>query len=274
MLPNLSVTSGGNYLNMRALYFICLISIIALGSSCSYKQNQVLFQKRTTAIVDTSSQKAAPVSYYIQPQDILQIRNLQNIKYIVDEVPASGLGNANNNTSTQGQTFQVEEDGTVALPAIGHVQVSGLTRTQATKLIEDLYRKNLLRDPIIELKVVNLKVTLLGEVKAPGNFQLLKDNTTLVDIIGQAGGLTPAANEKNIKIIRGKNKTQNVAEIDLSDINSLSDPRIFLQNGDIIYVAQNKRAIRTDNLQNFNTWVQPALLLLNTALIVFTLSRQ
>jgi polysaccharide export outer membrane protein len=258
---------------MRALYFICFIYIIVLSSSCSYKQNQVLFQKRT-AFVDTSSQKAAPVSYHIQPQDILQIRNLQNLKYIVDEVPTSGLGSAGNNSSTQGQTYQVEEDGTVALPAIGHVQVGNLTRTQATKLIEDLYRKNLLRDPIIELKVVNLKVTLLGEVKAPGNFQILKDNTTLVDIIGQAGGLTPAANEKNIKIIRGKDKTQNVSEIDLSDINSLSDPRIFLQNGDIIYVAQNKRAIRSDNLQSFNTWVQPALLLLNTALIIFTLSRQ
>jgi polysaccharide export outer membrane protein len=255
---------------MRFLYFICFVGLVVLGSSCSYKQNQILFENRAS-VVDTLSQKAAIVSYRIQPQDILQIRNLQNLKYIVDEAPsASGA----NTTASQGQTFQVEEDGTVALPAIGHVPVSGLTRTQATKLIEDLYRKTLLKDPIIELKVINLKVTLLGEVKAPGNFQIVKDNTTLVELIGQAGGLTSAANEKNIKIIRGKNNTQNVTIIDLSNISSLSDPRTYLQNGDIIYVAQNKRAIRTENLQNFNTWVQPALLLLNTALIIFTLSRQ
>nr|WP_067063064.1 polysaccharide biosynthesis/export family protein [Mucilaginibacter sp. L294] len=261
---------------MRVLYFICFVGIVVLGSSCSYKQNQILFEKRAS-VADTLSQKAAIVSYRIQPQDILQVRNLQNLRYIVDEIPTmpiSGAGNNNNNTAAQGQTFQVEEDGTVALPAIGHVQVAGLTRTEATKLIEGLYRKNLLKDPIIELKVVNLKVTLLGEVKAPGNFQIVKDNTTLVELIGQAGGLTPAANEKAIKIIRNKNNSQNVTVIDLSDINSLSDPRTYLQNGDIIYVAQNKRAIRTENLQNFNTWVQPALLLLNTALIIFTLSRQ
>jgi polysaccharide export outer membrane protein len=256
---------------MRVLFFICFVGIVVLGSSCSYKQNQILFEKK--ASVDTVLQKTAIVSYRIQPQDILQVRNLQNLKYIVDEVP-SATGIANGLTAAQGQTFQVEEDGTVALPAIGHVQVAGLTRTQATKLIEDLYRKNLLKDPIIELKVVNLKVTLLGEVKSPGNFPIIKDNTTLVELIGQAGGLTAAANEKNIKIIRGKNNTQNVTEIDLSNINSLSDPRANLQNGDIIYVAQNKRAIRTENLQNLNTWVQPALLLLNTALIIFTLSRQ
>jgi polysaccharide export outer membrane protein len=270
----LLVTLSSNLFYMRVLYFICFVGIVVLGSSCSYKQNQILFEKRAS-VVDTVSPKAAIVSYRIQPQDILQIRNLQNLKYIVDEVPTSSAsGSGNNATAGQGQTFQVEEDGTVALPAIGHVQVMGLTRTQATKLIEDLYRKNLLKDPIIELKVVNLKVTLLGEVRSPGNFPIVKDNTTLVELIGQAGGLTPAANEKKIKIIRGKNNTQNVTEIDLSDINSLSDPRAYLQNGDIIYVAQNKRAIRTENLQNFNTWAQPALLLLNTALIIFTLSRQ
>ena len=256
---------------MRVLYFICFVGIVVLGSSCSYKQNQILFQK-SAAVADTLAQKTVIVSYRIQPQDILQVRNLQNLKYIVDDVPGATIGSGT--ATSQGQTYQVEEDGTVALPAIGHIQVAGLTRTQATKLIEDLYRKNLLKDPIIELKVVNLKVTLLGEVKVPGNFPIVKDNTTLVELIGQAGGLTPAANEKNIKIIRGKNKTQNVTEIDLSNINSLSDPRTYLQNGDIIYVAQNKRAIRTENLQSFNTWVQPALLFLNTALIIFTLSRQ
>lgn len=260
---------------MRALYLICFVAIVALGSSCSYKQNQILFEKRAVTADTANMQPMVTAPYHIQPQDVLQIRNLQNIKYIVDESPSLGGNSVGGNIAAgQGQTYQVEEDGTVALPVIGHVQVGGLTRTQATKIIEDLYRKNLLKDPIIELKVVNLKVTLLGEVKSPGNFPIVKDNTTLVEMIGQAGGLTPAANEKNVKIIRGKDKDRKVAEIDLSNINSLSDPRTLLQNGDIIYIAQNKRAIRTENLQNFNTWVQPALLLLNTALIIFTLSRQ
>ncbi|QHS54217.1 hypothetical protein GWR56_01115 [Mucilaginibacter sp. 14171R-50] len=257
---------------MRALYFICFAFIITLGCSCSYKQNQILFEKRASTIADTAQQMPATLSYKIQPQDILQIRNLQSLRYIVDEMPVSAT--SANTTAGQGQTFQVEEDGTVALPALGHIQVAGLTRSQATKLIEDLYRKSLLKDPIIELKVINLKVTLLGEIRSPGNFPIVKDNTTLVEMIGQAGGLTPAANEKNIKIIRGKGKLQNVTEIDLSNINSLSDPRSILQNGDIVYIAQNKRAIRSDNLQSFNTWVQPALLLLNTALLIFTLGRR
>ncbi|MBL4676297.1 MAG: polysaccharide export protein [Mucilaginibacter sp.] len=259
---------------MRPLYFLILTGLVFIATSCSYKQNQLLFQNRTAVTADTM-QQAAPVAYRIQSQDVLQIRNLQNLKYIVDETPitSTGAGAAVGSAGT-GQTYQVEDDGTVTLPALGHIQVAGLTRPQAAKLIEDLYRKNLLKDPIIELKVTNLKVTLLGEVKTPGNIPLAKDNITLVEIIGQAGGLTSGANEKNVKIIRGKGKEQKVYAIDLSDLRSISDPRTVMQNGDIVYIAQNKRTIRSENLQSFNTWVQPALLILNTALIIFTLSRQ
>ena len=257
---------------MRVLYFVCIVSIFALISSCSYKQNQILFENNKTANDTFLAQKVlpAPGSYHIRPLDVLQIRNLQNLKYIVDEVPTAN--NASGGNSGQGQTFQVEVDGTVTLPAIGHIQVAGLTRIQTSKLIEDLYRKQLLKDPIFEVKVINLKVTIFGEVKSPGRFPLEKDNTTLVELIGEAGGLTANANEKNIKIIRGEqNKT--VTEINLGKLSSISDPAAVLQNGDIIYIAQNKRAIRNDNLQNITSLVQPALLLINTALLIFTLSR-
>jgi polysaccharide export outer membrane protein len=257
---------------MRVLYFICIISVIILTSSCSSTQNQLLFQNRAT--IDTLSQKnqANTGGYLIKPQDVLQIRNLQNIKYIVDEVPTSSAGSAGSGSAGSGQTYQVEEDGTVALPVIGHVKVTGLTRTGASKFIEDLYRKNLLKDPIIEVKILNLKVTLLGEVTSQGNYILTKDNTTLVELLGQAGGLTANSNEKNIKIIRGE-QTKTVMLIDLSDINSISDPKAVLQNGDIIYIAKNKRAVRVEKLQDFSTLVQPGLLLLNTALLIFSITR-
>ncbi|WP_158557088.1 polysaccharide biosynthesis/export family protein [Mucilaginibacter conchicola] len=262
------------YINMRLLHFIIFTALVFIATSCSYKQNQLLFQTKQTTATDTA-QQAKPTPYRIQSQDALQIRNLQNVRYIIDDGPSSSVSSGSGSGgSGSGQTYQVEDDGTITLPVLGHVQVAGLTRPQAAKLIEDLYRKNLLKDPIIELKVTNLKVTLLGEVKSPGNIPLLKDNITLVEMIGQAGGLTTGANEKNIKIIRGKGKNQEVHIIDLSDLRSVSDPRTIMQNGDIIYVAQNKRAIRTENLQNLNTWVQPALLIINTALVIFTLTRQ
>ncbi|MBK0378220.1 polysaccharide biosynthesis/export family protein [Mucilaginibacter segetis] len=258
---------------MRTIFFLCIVSLMVLNSSCSYKQNQLLFQKNNIAMPNPSVESAPTdgESYHIKPQDVLHIRNLQDINYIVNEVPTDkGTGGG---SGSEGQNFQVEDDGTVALPVIGHVAIAGLTRIEATKKIEDLYRKNLLKNPIIELKIVNLKVTILGEINQQGNFPLLKDRTTLVEIIGEAGGLTANANEKNIKIIRGTATNKKVTEIDLSNINSITDPNAILQNGDIIYIAQNKRAVRTDKLRDINTFIQPGLIILNTAVLIFTLSR-
>jgi polysaccharide export outer membrane protein len=257
---------------MRQLTFTYLIpGVVFLFSSCSNKQYQSLFERKNS-IVDTTSQKnIAPVAEYrIKSQDILEIRNLQNSKNIVDLNPTTINSASQGSATTVPESFQVEEDGTVALTGLGHVQVVGLTRYEAQKKIEDLYHKDFLKNPIIALKIINLKVSIFGEIKAQGNYPLVKDKTTLIEVIGEAGGLTEKANEKDIKIIRGTEKKQQVIEVDFSDIKSINAPNTILQSGDIIYIGQNKRAVRNDNLQNFSFIVQPALILFNTALIILT----
>ncbi len=263
---------------MRVFTFVFLtFSLLSVLTSCSYKQDQLLFQQKQG--FDSASTQNAPtlVRYHIQPQDILQIRNLQNISYIIGDAPSANTtpttGSSVTTTSSQGQDFQVEEDGNVALPVIGRVQVEGLTRQEASNKIENMYKKSLLKDPIIELRIINLKVTILGEIKTQGNYPLVKDKTTLVELIGEAGGLTDKANEKNIELIRGDPEHPIIKRIDLSNVSSLADPSTILQNGDIIYIAQNKRAIQTDKVSTFSTIIQPALIVLNTILIIFTLAR-
>jgi len=257
---------------------IILLSGIFIFTSCSYKPQQSLFEQQNPRAVDSAMAKnlsngAGTSDYRIKSQDILQIRNLQSTKYIVDAVPTSP-GTSSGGNNTDGTTYQVEDDGTVTLPVIGHIPVTGLTRSEAAKKIENLYRDSLLKNPIIELKIINLKVTVLGEAKEQGNFPLLKDRTTLVEMIGQAGGLTDKADEKTIKIIRGDPKNPQVTQVDLNKLSTLADPRIILENNDIIYIAENKRAVKNDNISNFSTTVQPIILLVNTALIIFTLTRR
>lgn len=259
----------------KTAYAFLLLAVIFACSSCSNKQYQVLFQqKKTLAASDSAANSiaVAPTLYHIQPQDLLQIRNLQDTKFITNLAPVAT--NTTGGNASQGETFQVADDSTVNLPAVGKLKVVGLTRVEAQKLIQDQYAKVLLQNPIIELKIVNLKVTLLGEIKGQGNYQLVKDQTTLVELIGEAGGLTDKANEKDIKIIRGTEKQPKVIDVDLSNIATINDPKSLLQSGDIVYVSQSKRASRNDNLQNFSVILQPALILFNTALIIFTLVKK
>jgi len=259
---------------MHKLIFLFLIlAVIFSCASCSNKQYQVLFQQRKSASADTTASKpeVAAYQYHIKAQDILEIRNLQNSKNIVDLNPEQAVISSQGGATTQSETYQVEEDGTVALTGLGHVSVVGLTRYEAQMKIEGLYQKTYLKQPIIALKIINLKVTILGEIKGQGNYPLIKDKTSLIELIGEAGGLTDKANEKNIKIIRGSEQNPKVTVINLNDISAINDPAAQLQSGDIVYVAQNRRATRTDNLQNFSSLIQPALILFNTVLIIFTL---
>ncbi len=242
---------------LLALFFTC---------SCSYKQQHALFKTDVPVPVAAVPNTTYP-TYKIGPDDVLQIRNLQNIKYITDEASPAG-------TAAQAITYQVEEDGTVALPVIGRVEVAGLTKLQAARKIEELYKKNLLKDPIIDLKIINLKVTVLGEVRTQGNYLLLKDKTTLVDILGEAGGLTDKANEKTVQIIRGDKAHPQIIAADLNNIRTLASPELNLQNNDIIYVSQNKRALRNESQQNVSSIFQAALVFLNTALIIYTLTKK
>lgn len=257
-------------------FFITLLALFVLLtiSSCNFKQYQILFEKRA-ALSDSAYQlkETGLENYKIKSQDVIQLRNLQNIRYLVDETPTTISANNSSGTYSQGQTFQVSEDGTVALPVIGSTKISGLTRGEAQNYIRDLYKKSLLKDPIIELKIINLKITILGEISKQGNYILTRDKTTLTEVIGEAGGLTERANEKNIKIIRGNEKSPEVTIINLNNIQEINDPRAILQNGDIIYIAQNKRAVRNDDLQNFSFILQPLTLVLNTIVIVLTLTR-
>jgi len=256
---------------MRLLNFTYLtVAIFLFCTSCSDKQYQTLFLEQKS-LSDTTARQTdyKKIEYRIKSQDILQVRNLQDIKYIANEAVTGSNGISN--SPSQGQEFQVQDDGTVALPVLGHIQVVGLTRAEAQKLIEDQYRKTLLKDPIIDLKIINLKVTVLGEIKNQGNYVLTKDRTTLIEVIGQAGGLSDKANEKDIKIIRGTEQNPKVIDVDLGSLGAINDPKTILQSGDIVYVSQNKRGARADNLQNFSTVFQPVLLLFNTALIIFTL---
>lgn len=259
---------------MRFSFFTYLVlGLICICSSCAYKQDQILFERKNS-IPDSIIQKniANVRNYRIKPQDILQIRNLQNIKSIVDLHPNVGNSTPLQITSTQPETFQVDDDGTIALPNLGHVPIAGLTRQEATKKIEDLYKKDV-NEVLIELKITNLKVTVFGEIKNQGNYPLTKDKTTVIELIGEAGGITEKANEKDVKIIRGQTSNPLIIPVDLSDIRSIANP-ILLQSGDVIYIAENKRSIRADKIQTFSTTIQPALLVLSTVLLIITFVRR
>ncbi|KQS36112.1 polysaccharide biosynthesis/export family protein [Pedobacter sp. Leaf194] len=270
--------------NMRnAFYFLSFVFILAC-SACSVRKEHSLFNAPSDIVTDTikhvyvvNDQGISDAFYKIKINDQLAIRNVQNPEFGATN---STVSNASSGTQSgaSGATssvlsYPVELDGKVNLPAIGKVEVVGLSRREAAVKIEELYKTKLLKDPIIELSVVSLKVTLLGEFGKQGNFLLERDNTTLIDIIGEAGGITKTADPKTLKIIRGDRSHPEIIYVNLNDINSLASKKLVLQNNDIIILQQTKNSATSEKLQSFNNIVQPLLVVVNLAVLIFTVTR-
>lgn len=211
--------------------------------------------------------------YKIKVNDQLAIRNVQNKEFGATLNTSSTTNNATSGDAKNVLSYPVELDGTVNLPAIGKVSVIGLSRREAANKIQQLYGEKLLKDPIIEISLVNLKVTLLGEFSKQGNFLLEKDNTSLIEILGEAGGITKTADPKSLKIIRGDRSHPELIYVNLNDINSLASKKLILQNNDIIVLQPTKSSALSERLQSFNNIVQPLLVVVNLAVLIFTLSR-
>lgn len=267
--------------------FIHIISIIFIFflSSCSIRKQRALFNAPSDIVTDTikqvyvvNDQGISDAYYKIKVNDRLAIRNVQNPEFGAIGSTAGTSGSTNGQSSSSGGTstvlsYPVELDGQVNLPAIGKIPVVGLSRREAALKIQDLYAKQLLRNPIIELSVVNLKVTLLGEFGKQGNFLLERENTTLIDVIGEAGGITKTADPKTLKIIRGDRSHPEIIYVNLNDINSLASKKLVLQNDDIIVLQQTKSSATTEKLQSYNNILQPLLVVVNLAVLIFTLTR-
>ena len=206
----------------------------------------------------------------ISVDDILRIVNLQNPELI------SGISSGTG-TGTLGQSlnlnYRVESDSTVAVPVLGKVKLAGLTVLQAERKLQDLYKKEFLKDPIIDVSITNMKVTLLGEVLRQGAYELSKDKTNLVEVIGVAGGFTNRANKTKVKIIRGDKSDPEIIYVDMTDVRAVSSPLLNLKKDDIVYVEPNKASQLGDRLSRTGSLLQIALVFVNTALLIYTFSK-
>ena len=263
----------------RYFPFFLLLSVLLF--SCGARKEHSLFNAKTDYLTDTIKQvyvvndQGNDAYYKIKVNDLLAIRNVQNKEWGATANVSTGT-NSNNTPSgniNNVLSYEVQPDGKVNLPAIGKVEVAGLSRREATAKIEAIYKQQLLPDPIIELSIVNLKVTLLGEFSKQGNFLLERDNTTLIDIIGEAGGISKTADPKTCKIIRGDRSNPEIIYVNLNDINSLASKKLVLQNNDIIVLQTTKGAATSDKLQSYSNILQPLLVVVNLAVLIFTLSR-
>jgi len=244
------------FVSTKVLNYILIVILVHL-SGCVSNKKIAYFQDIQTIDQASLENAASFIEPQIQSDDILSINvftlNPQSGVVInqAANTPALG-GNTNNSITTQNTGFLVDKNGEIELSLIGKIKVSGLTTFQARELIRDkvsVYYK----DPNVQIRFANFKVSVLGEVNAPSAYTLPNEKVSILDALSLAGDLTIYGKRENVMVIRDVNGKKEFARLDLNSSNIFSSPFYYLKQNDVIYVEPNKRKVAATNSAQIQT---------------------
>ena len=172
---------------------------------------------------------------------------------------------SSDNRSPYEKGYVVNEQGEVKLPLIGAILLTGKTINEATQALETKFREYM-EDPIVTVKKLNFKVTVLGEVNRPGTYPILNEHATLPEVLGMAGDLTIYGDRTKVRIIREENQQTKDFFLDLTKGETLTADTYFPHPDDIIYIQPLKRRA----FQNISPSVTIFTSVITTAVIALT----
>ena len=245
-----------NKRSMKLLTSVLLFFILLTCASC-VSQKKMIYLQGADYLQDNPQQIKENFELKIQSDDQLAISISSKDRELIEPFNNSTLiGSGSSQYSAQAGVsyFQVDKDGNIEFPIFGTLKASGLTRMELAKELENrLISQNYIKDPQVSVKIMSFKVTVLGEVKAPGVQNVTGERLTLLEALGMAGDLLPSAKRENIMVIREEDGKRKSYMVDLtSSYDVLNSPCYYLQQNDVVYVEPNS-AIRVKGSGTMST---------------------
>lgn len=226
----------------RKLYGLFLILGVSLIlGSCASSKNVEYFKDINEGVIPNSIANLEPV---INKSDILSIT-------VTSPNPdATVMFNAPNMSAYQATAaagnispasgYLVSQEGTIEFPALGKIMAAGLTKD---KLKDEITRRlvdsKLLIDPIVNVRFLNYRVTVLGEVARPTVVTVPNEKISILEAIGVAGDITVYGKKENVLLIREEKGSKLIKRINLNTSEIFSSPYYYLKSNDVIYVEPN-----------------------------------
>lgn len=230
--------------NSKILFLLFLLYQVLLSSCTDVRKSIYFANQRDTTF---TSRNDAPVTY-IQPNDLLSIAvsslnpnataifNTPNNSY-VSSSSASGM-------NLQSPGYLVNTDGYIQFPIIGNIKVSGLTTTQLKdEITKSLLDRKLAVDPVVVVRQLNFKVSVLGEVAHPTVINVPSEKISLLEALGLAGDITIYGRKDNVTVIREENGKKTIRRLNLTSNQLFNSSYYYLKSNDIVYVEANKAKV-------------------------------
>jgi polysaccharide export outer membrane protein len=233
-----------NLLHLKAIkyrfsFFMVMLGLITIGvTSCNSYEKVLYFQD-----LDKSGMHKEVINNYaplsIQTEDILEI----NVSSLSPEASAvfSFSSSVGKSGASSGSQYLVDHSGEINFPMLGPLKVAGFTTSE---LREQLRSKLLsyLKEPIVNIRILNFKVSVIGDVVNPGVYNVPNEKITIPEVLSMAGDLQLSAKRNNVLLVREQDGHRQFIPIDLTK-NIFQSPYYYLKNNDLIYVQPDKSKV-------------------------------
>lgn len=206
--------------------------------SCSSKRNLVYFSDLSdkAEITDKIVNQIEP---RIQVADILDVavNTMSAESNVLFTANPSRQGTVNSYHERDG--YKVDNNGYINFPVAGSVKLAGLTIEEAQRALAKEINKYV-KEPIVNIKYLNFRVTVIGEVNRPETFNITNERINLLEALGRAGDMTPYGKRENVLVIRENGDQRILVRMDLNKKDILNSPYFYLKQNDVVYVEADK----------------------------------
>lgn len=203
------------------------------------------------------------------PESIIQKNDLLSITVSSLNPQATAIFNPATAATGNAEGYLVSADGSIQFPILGNIKAEGLTKEQLrAEITQKLTQRQLLTDPIVSIRFLNFRITVLGEVKNPSVVSVPNEKISLLEAIGMAGDLTIYAKRSNVLLIREEGGEKKLKRLNLNSDELLTSPYYYLKSNDIIYVEPDKTVVKASRSSINQSWISLGLGSLSLLIII------
>lgn len=267
---------------MRKVLIWCMLFALTLPFvSCNTSKEIVYFQdvavNRPETIKEAKDITVQPkdqISIVVSSKDpqLAALFNLTRVQYRAGSTTAQG-GSGSSSGEVSGYTL--DDEGNIDFPVLGTLHVAGMKKSQIAALVKkELIDANLVKDPVVTVEFMNLSISILGEVKTPGKYNITKDQLTLLEAISMAGDLTIYGKRDGIFVIREENGQRVTHWVDIRSKYFFNSPVYYLKQNDAVYVQPNKvragqSTLNENSVKSVSMWISIGSFLSSLGVLLF-----
>lgn len=252
----------------RPILRLAFIGLVVFVSGCTVNSD-IMFKTPVGYEFDTLVDTTTKL-FRIQPNDAVEFRLFANDGYKMIDMVSESANRDLQMMNRMAFVYNVEYDGKAKLPLVGRIHLAGLEMREAEAMLEEIYSEYYVR-PFVQVEIMNRRVVVFtGQAGSAKSVLLDNNNTTLMEVLANAGGLSRRGKAKNVKLFRldPAGGTRKVYSFDLSTIEGLKHADVVMEGDDIVYVQPN-----ADLAREILSDLTPLITLLTTTLLVIGIAK-